>query len=437
MAKRRWRRLTPEVRREVIRLARNGATYRDIKGGLDLPNGTIGLALKPLGGVLRGEQWEPRSDVRLSLDNRSSVQCGGQQHHSFRVIAAGLGRAPSTICREENRHGGRDHYRAVAAHRQAELDARRPKAAKLGSAELGRVVEAGLLQLWSPEEIAAKLRLEFADRPEMWVSHETIYKSLYVQGRGELRRELHPCLRTGRAQRRHQGRIDTRGQIPNMVMISERPADVDDRAVPGHWEGDLIMGANNRSAIGTLVERSTRFVMLLHLPHGRSAEAVGTPWPPRSSPFPKRCDAPSPGTKAKRCSNTPSSPSTPVCPCSSAIRTRPGSGAPTKTPTACYASTFPKGISLRRFTDADLDAAADGGIRPEELHVRLFALEITQAVGHQLVGHMAFEIDQKAVVTEAALRRTRVQVGQVDGARRELLEDRQQAARGIGLLEHD
>src|SRR5207302_1623396 len=101
-----------------------------------------------------------------------------------------------------------------------------------------------------------------------------IYKSLYVQGRGELRRELHRCLRTGRAQRRHQGRAANKGPVPDMVMISERPAEVEDRAVPGHWEGDLIMGANNRSAIGTLVERSTRFVMLLHLPQRHTAEAV-------------------------------------------------------------------------------------------------------------------------------------------------------------------
>ena len=367
MAKRRWRRLTPEVRREVIRLARNGATYRDIKGGLDLPNGTIGLALKPLGGVLRGEQWEPRSDVRLSLDNRISIQFGVQQHHSFRVIAAGLGRAPSTICREVNRHGGRDHYRAVAAHRQAELDARRPKAAKLGSAELGRVVEAGLLQLWSPEEIAAKLRLEFADRPEMWVSHETIYKSLYVQGRGELRRELHHCLRTGRAQRRHQGRIDTRGQIPNMVMISERPADVDDRAVPGHWEGDLIMGANNRSAIGTLVERSTRFVMLLHLPHGRSAEAVRDAMAAKILTLPealRRSITWDQGKGMLQHAQFTIDTGVPVFFCDPHSPWQRGTNENTNGLLRQY---FPKGISLRRFTDADLDAAADSlNNRPRE-----------------------------------------------------------------------
>ena len=119
-----------------------------------------------------------------------------------------------------------------------------------------------------------RLRIDFPGDTTMQVSHETIYKSLYVQGRGELRRELAACLRSGRAQRRPRGRVERRGQIPNIVTISERPAEIEDRAVPGHWEGDLIIGKNGKSAIGTLVERSSRFIMLLHLPDGRSAEQV-------------------------------------------------------------------------------------------------------------------------------------------------------------------
>jgi transposase, IS30 family len=142
------------------------------------------------------------------------------------------------------------------------------------NAVLRERVVADLQRLWSPEQIADRLRAEFPDRPEMRVSHETIYRSLFVQGRGELRRELTRCLRTGRTARRVRGRTDGRGHITGMVMISDRPAEVADRAVPGHWEGDLILGRGGRSAIGTLVERSTRFVMLLHLPDGRSAENV-------------------------------------------------------------------------------------------------------------------------------------------------------------------
>jgi transposase, IS30 family len=142
-------------------------------------------------------------------------------------------------------------------------------------AELRGVVQDGLARRWSPQQIAARLRVEFPDRPEMWVSHETIYQSLYVQSRGALRRELTVCLRTGRAVRRPARRADERrGRIANKVMISQRPAEVADRAVPGHWEGDLIMGTGNASAIGTLVERSTRYLLLLYLADGFSAEQV-------------------------------------------------------------------------------------------------------------------------------------------------------------------
>jgi IS30 family transposase len=170
---------------------------------------------------------------------------------------------------------GRRRYRAVAAQVRAEERARRPKPAKLAvNGELRARVQEKLGRKWSPEQVSAYLRREFPDRPEMRVSHETIYQSLYVQGRGGLRRELAASLRTGRAVRRPRRRSDERrGRIPAMVSISERPAEAADRAVPGHWEGDLIEGRGGRSHVGTLVERSTRFTMLVPLPGGKSADA--------------------------------------------------------------------------------------------------------------------------------------------------------------------
>jgi IS30 family transposase len=273
MAKRRWRRVTPEVRREIIRLAAKGATQMEIAAALDRSPTVIWYVLRPLGGVARPEQWQP-TDARLSLDDRVEIRVGLERGDSYAHIGQRLNRHRCTIWREVRANGGRDHYRPMAAHRAAAAAARRPKATKLGSdpALCTRVV-ADLEQLWSPQQITRRLKAEFPDRPEMSVSHETIYKSLYIQGRGELRRELHRCLRSGRAQRRHQGRVERRGRIADMVMISERPPEVEDRAVAGHWEGDLLLGANNASAIVTLVERSTRYVMLGKIANQR-AETV-------------------------------------------------------------------------------------------------------------------------------------------------------------------
>jgi IS30 family transposase len=216
----------------------------------------------------------------LSFAEREEIGLGLAAGLTPAAIARQLGRHRSTISREIARHrGGHDakhHYRASRAHWRSQRNACRPKAAKLRhNAELRALVQARLVTKWSPREIAATLRIEFADRPEMWVSHETIYQSLYVQSRGALRRELTTCLRTGRAIRRPRRRADERrGRLKDMITISERPAEVEDRAVPGHWEGDLILGRNNASAIGTLVERSTRFCLLLHLPAGYQPEQV-------------------------------------------------------------------------------------------------------------------------------------------------------------------
>jgi transposase, IS30 family len=212
----------------------------------------------------------------LPVAEREEIAVGVAAGEPLRAIAARLGRAPSTVSREVRRNGTRRGYRAVAAQAQAEALAARPKTARLaGNARLRGWVQARLEERWSPEQVSRMLEREFPGEPEMRVSHEVIYQAIYVQGRGTLRRELASCLRTGRALRRPRRRADERrGRIPGMVMISERPAEVTGRAVPGHWEGDLIMGARNASAIGTLVERTTRFVMLLHLPHGHAPAAV-------------------------------------------------------------------------------------------------------------------------------------------------------------------
>jgi IS30 family transposase len=217
--------------------------------------------------------WNP-SRARLSLSEREEIRAGLERDDTYTAIARKIGRAVSSVSREVAANGGRQEYRAWKAHRRAAEEARRPKKPKLAHRPLAKQVTEWLEEWWSPEEISACLRMEFPDDPMMWVSHETIYQSLFVQGRGELRRELSRCLRTGRAQRRPRSRMSKPGGIPGKVMISERPAEVDDRAVPGHWEGDLIIGANQRSAVGTLVERTTRFVLLLHLPDGRDAEKV-------------------------------------------------------------------------------------------------------------------------------------------------------------------
>jgi IS30 family transposase len=227
------------------------------------------------GGVI-GNAPRPLGDRFLSLVEREEISRGLVAGLSLRAIGAVLGRPVSTVSREVARNGGRDGYRAVAAEAAARVRARRPKPAKLATdAGLRGWVQTRLEQWWSPTQIAAGLREQFPERPERWVSHETIYQAIYVQGRGGLRRELAACLRTGRALRKPQRQATTRQpRIPDMVEISQRPAEARDRAVPGHWEGDLIFGKANRSAIGTLVERSTRFVMLLHLPEGHGALQV-------------------------------------------------------------------------------------------------------------------------------------------------------------------
>ena len=265
--------LSPGLEKEVRRLIGRGHGKRAVARMVGCSKHAV-LNVLARGPHPRLTAWDP-SPARLSLREREEIRVGLEQGATFTAIAQSIGRAVSTVSREVALNGGRDDYQAWRAHRAAEARARRPKIPKLACGRLAAQVAEWLEEFWSPEEISRRLRMEFPDDPMMRVSHETIYQSLFVQGRGELRRELHRCLRSGRARRRARNRIENgSGKIKDMVMISERPAEVDDRAVPGHWEGDLILGKNAMSAVGTLVERSTRYLMLVHLPDGKEALKV-------------------------------------------------------------------------------------------------------------------------------------------------------------------
>jgi IS30 family transposase len=264
MAARRIRgvRLTREERLEVRRLIENGKTFEQAAIAARCSTKTIQRVLGSVGGMpARGRA---RAKLRLSIAEREEISLGLGGEESYRAIGRRLGRAPSTISREVNGNGGRRRYRAVRADEAAYKKAERPKVAKLRRCRRLRArVEAMLNKLWSPQQISARLRLENPDDPELRVSHETIYQSLFVQTRGALRKELSACLRSKRTRRRPHGRRDPGGYIRDMVLISDRPPEIEDRAVPGHWEGDLILGRLGQSAIATLVERQTRYVMLL------------------------------------------------------------------------------------------------------------------------------------------------------------------------------
>ena len=276
---------------------RGGLAWWEAAEGAGVNQRTAEHWFRHSGGVMPPHVPAPSSQRYLSLNEREEIFAGVERGDSIRAIAKRIGRWPSTVLRELRRNMHEQRYRARStlrmrkfgrprtrpwsyrpslAHERARRLASRPKRAKLAAnAKLRRLVEFKLKEKLSPEQVAAELRLEFPGRPEMSVSHEAIYQAIYVQGRGALRRELAVCLRTGRALRKPRRKTsERRGRIPHMVMISERPPEVEDRAVPGHWEGDLLMGKNQRSAIGTLVERASRYVMLLHLPNGHGAEEV-------------------------------------------------------------------------------------------------------------------------------------------------------------------
>lgn len=229
------------------------------------------------GGVKPRRVRSQGSGRYLSLAERVEIALLRADGMSMREVAARLGRSASTVSRELARNRDRQgRYRPLWAEDKAAARACRPKRRRLHQdGQLRTVVQAMLRKKMSPEQISHRLVLLFPDDESMRVSPETIYQAIYVQARGQLKVEVSKCLRTGRAVRKpKRTRAQRHSRIPGKVMISERPAAVEDRAVPGHWEGDLIIGKNNGSAIGTLVERSTRYLMLLHLPEGQTAESV-------------------------------------------------------------------------------------------------------------------------------------------------------------------
>ena len=267
--------LTEADKREIWDLVMAGGTHGRVGLLVGRPRAVVQQLVSSTGGVRPRDR--NRAADRLSLREREDIAAGLAAGHSIRAIARSLGRAASTISRELSRNGGRDRYRPSAADRAAWDRAARPKPCKLAKQpRLRRLVAERLQQQWSPEQIAGWLQTEFPNRPELQVSHETIYLSLFVQSKGLLNKELSRELRSGRGVRR-AGRASVRGQgrgqIVDALHISERPAEADDRAVPGHWEGDMLSGSNN-SHIATLVERSSRFVMLVKLENKKTDTVV-------------------------------------------------------------------------------------------------------------------------------------------------------------------
>jgi IS30 family transposase len=267
-------RLSAAQRADVWRRWKAGESLHEIGRACDKPHNCIRCVLLPSGGI--APTARRRSDLALTLAEREDISRGIASGSSIRTIASSLDRAVSTVSREVTRHGGRSAYRALDADRQAWKSALRPKKCLLaGNRTLREMVAVKLVLDWSPEQISGWLKEQYPDDKSMRVSHETIYRSLFVQARGVLKKELIEHLRTKRCMRRSRHATvsgQSRGQIIDALSIRERPAEAEDRAVPGHWEGDLLSGAKN-SYIATLVERHSRYAMLVKVP-GKDTEAV-------------------------------------------------------------------------------------------------------------------------------------------------------------------
>jgi transposase, IS30 family len=270
------RRLERGDRLEILERIARGETQPQVARAVGTTVRTVRRVLRAAGGSpSRRSRRRPRPGLRLSLSEREEIRAGIAAGDSFRAIARRLGRAPSTVSREVGGVAGRGGYRATRADDRACVKALRPKPAKLAcNPRLRRAVVAMLERRFSPRQISARLGLEYPDEPEMRIAPETIYQSLYVQSRGRLRKDLTGYLRSGRCKRKPRRGPTARGRIPGMISISERPPEIADRAVPGHWEGDLLVGKGNRSFIATLVERHTRYVLLSYRCTDASTETV-------------------------------------------------------------------------------------------------------------------------------------------------------------------
>ena len=275
MTRRKRSRLSAAQKTEIWKRWKAGQTLHEIGRAFDKPHTTIHQFLLPSGGIRPAARR--RSRLALTLAEREDISRGIASGSSIREIARRMERAASTVSREVRHHGGRPAYRAHDADCQAWVSALRPKRCLLAiNRKLRDAVASKLILEWSPEQISGWLKTEYPNDERMRVSHETIYRSLFIQARGVLKQELLGHLRSKRRIRRSQhSRIykDSRGRIADAISIRERPAEVEDRAVPGHWEGDLLSGGKN-SYIATLVERHSRFLMLIKVPGKETAVVV-------------------------------------------------------------------------------------------------------------------------------------------------------------------
>lgn len=262
------------ARRALLAVGR-GATVPEAAELVGISPRTVDTLISEHGRMCLRDR-KPRQNA-LRLEEREEIRVGIEAGESDEVIAERLGRHRSTIWREIKANGGRDVYRAFGAEERADRAAQRVRDPWTVTRKwLWKQVQAGLGEGWSPEQISKRFRKDHPDDASWWVSHESIYQAVYVQARGQLRKELAQCLRTGRARRKPRSRTNGqgRGQLKDMVNISERPPEVSDRAVPGHWEGDLIIGKDSRSAVATLVERTTRFGMLIKIDNQTAAHVA-------------------------------------------------------------------------------------------------------------------------------------------------------------------